>query len=91
MTSVRIGAQNGILLRSNSITLIRNAPDGLYAGTISGQKVRITESARAYKCQLALLDEMHRAEAEDRYSILVRADDTEKDTWKYRYVELELD
>jgi hypothetical protein len=91
MTSVWISAQNGILLRSNSIALMQNTPDGLYAGTITGQQIKITESQCPYPCQLGLLEEIRRAEIEDRYTILlVKEEGTDGSKWKRIYADFEL-
>jgi hypothetical protein len=57
--------------RAQAITTLQNRRDGLYAECITGSAVQLTTSACPVSSQLALLEEIRQAAADDSRAVVV--------------------
>jgi hypothetical protein len=69
--TVWIWGCDGDLVRADSIVVIASGPDGLRAECASGRAVRLTGSQGSGALQLALLEEIRRAGADDRLCVVI--------------------
>ena len=56
---------------ADSIVMLASASDGLDAECVSGRTVRLADSECPGALQLALLDEIRRASADDRHAVVI--------------------
>jgi hypothetical protein len=83
MDTVWIRGQNDVLVRADAIILLASAHDGLVATCMGGLTVRLTESRCSSALQLALLEEIRRACADDRHAVVIMPP-AEADTLTWR-------
>ncbi len=83
MGTVWIRGQGGVLVRADCIVMLASASDGLHAECVSGRTVRPADSECPGALQLALLDEIRRASADDRHAVVIMPP-SERDsaTWR---------
>jgi hypothetical protein len=73
MDTVWIRTHDDALVRAKSIMTLENEHDGLYAECITGSRVQLTSSARPMASQLALLEEIRQAGADDSRAVVITA------------------
>jgi hypothetical protein len=92
MGAVWIRGQNDVLIRADAIILLANAHDGLVAECLGGRTVRLTESRCSCALQLALLEEIRRAGADDRHAVVIMPPaEADPLTWRRECVDALLD
>lgn len=92
MDTVWIRAQDDVLIRADSIVVIENTQTGLRAECITGRVVQLTNSACDSAFQLALLEEIRRAGADERRATVVMpANENETASWRREYVDTLVD
>jgi hypothetical protein len=69
--TVWIRGQGDVLIRADSIVVLAIAQGGLHAECVSGRTVRLADSRCAGALQIALLDEIRRAGADDRHAVVI--------------------
>ena len=75
MSVVWVRGQGGVTVRADSIIALACAADGLDAECVTGRTVRLADSGRPAGLLLALLDEIGRAEADDRLAVVITSPD----------------
>jgi hypothetical protein len=71
MDTVWIRTHDDTLIRADSITTLQNGRDGLYAECITGSRVQLTSDKCSIGSQLALLEEIRQAAADDSRAVVV--------------------
>lgn len=71
MKSVWVQGLGDVLVRADSIVLLAITEDGLHAECASGRSVRLIGTRCSSAVQLALLDEISRAGADDRWAVVI--------------------
>lgn len=71
METVWIHTQNDVLVRAKSIMTLESEHDGLYAECLTGSRVQLTNGACPISAQLALLEEMRQAAADDSRAVVI--------------------
>jgi hypothetical protein len=71
MTVVWIRGMGGVLVRADAVVVLEVAEDGLWAECVSGRVVRMTATRCPETVPLALLEEIRRAGADDRWSVVI--------------------
>lgn len=71
MTNVWIRTHDDALIRAETITILRNWRDGLYAECLTGSTVQVTTGTCPVSSQLALLEEMRQAGADDSRAVVI--------------------
>jgi hypothetical protein len=71
MNAVWIRAHDDTLIRAKSITTLQKWRDGLYAECITGSRVQLTASPSPIASQLALLEEIRQAGADDSRAVVI--------------------
>ena len=71
MRTVWIRGQGGVLVRADAIITLTTAHDTLNAECAGGRTVRLADSECPGALQLALLDEIRRAGADDRHAVVI--------------------
>jgi hypothetical protein len=71
MDTVWIRTHDDVLIRAKSIMTLENGDDGLYAECTTGSRVQLTSSACPVSSQLALLEEIRQAGADDSRAIVI--------------------
>ena len=71
MRTVWIRGQGGLLVRADAIIMLTSAHDTLNAECAGGRTVRLADSECPGALQLALLDEIRRASADDRHAVVI--------------------
>jgi hypothetical protein len=71
MDTVWIRTHDDALIRAKSITTLQNWRDGLYAECITGSRVQLTNATCPISSQLALLEEIRHAEADDSRAVVI--------------------
>jgi hypothetical protein len=88
MRTVWVRGEGDVLIRADSIVLLVSVRDGLDAGCANGRTVRLADSDCPGALQLALLDEIRRAAADERHVVVVMPP-AERDsvTWRREYAD----
>jgi hypothetical protein len=88
MKSVWVQGLGDVLIRADSIVLVAITQDGLHAECVGGHSVRLIGTPCSSAVQLALLDEISRVGADDRWAVVIMPP-TEPDsaTWHRERVE----
>ena len=87
-----IRAQDDVLIRADSIVIIENTQTGLRAECITGRVIQLTTSVCDSAFQLALLEEIRRAGADERRATVVMpANENETPSWRREYVDTLVD
>jgi hypothetical protein len=71
MTVVWIRGLGGVFVRADAVVVLQVAEDGLWAECVSGRVVRLTGSRCPGTVPLALLEEIRRAGADDRWAVVI--------------------
>jgi hypothetical protein len=71
MRTVWIRGQGGVLVRADAIIMLTSAHDTLNAECAGGRTVRLADSDCPGALQLALLEEIRRAGADDRHAVII--------------------
>jgi hypothetical protein len=71
VTNVWIRTAGDVLVRADSIVLIEGSGNGLHAECITGRTVLLSGSRCSTASQIALLEEIRHAGAEDRRTIVI--------------------
>lgn len=71
MSNVWIRAAGDVLVRADSIVLIEGGVNGLHAECITGRTVLLSGSRCSTASQIALLEEIGHAGAEDRRAVVI--------------------
>lgn len=71
MDTVWIRTHEDVLVRAKSIMTFENTHDGLYAECITGTRVKLTSHNCSMSSQLALLEEIRQAEADDSRAVVI--------------------
>jgi hypothetical protein len=71
MFTVCIRTHDDVLVRAKSIMTLENDRDGLYAECITGSKVQLTDGICSIASQLALLEEIRQAGADDSRAVVI--------------------
>ena len=71
MGTVWIRGQGGVLVRADAIIMLASAHGTLNAECAGGRTVRLADSECPGALQLALLDEIRRASADDRHAVVI--------------------
>lgn len=71
MDTVWIRTHDDVFIRADSIMVLENDHDGLYAECITGSRVRLTNSVCSTALQLALLEEIRHAGADDSRAVVI--------------------
>jgi hypothetical protein len=71
MDTVWIRTHDDVLIRAKSIVTLENGQDGLYAECITGSRVQLTKRTCAIASQLALLEEIRQAGADDSRAVVI--------------------
>jgi hypothetical protein len=71
MDTVWIRTHDDTLIRAKSITTLQNWREGLYAECITGSRVQLTNGACPISSQLALLEEIRKAGADDSRAVVI--------------------
>ncbi len=92
MDTVWVRAQDDILIRADSIVVIENTQTGLRAECITGRVVQLTGSACDSAFQLALLEEIRRAGADEkRATVVMPTNENVSLGWHREYVDTLID
>src|ERR1700719_430257 len=88
MGTVWVRGQGDVLVRADSIVMLTIAHGALNAECLSGRTVRLADSDCPGALQLALLDEIRRASADDRHAVVIMPP-AERDsaTWHREYAD----
>jgi hypothetical protein len=88
MDTVWVRGQGDVLIRADSIVVLAMAHDGLRAECVNGRTVRLTDSACDSALQLALLEEIRHAGADERWPVVIMpVGDRETPTWRRERVD----
>ena len=71
MGTVWVRGQGGVLIRADAIVVLASGHGGLNAECAGGRTVRLADSDCPGALQLALLDEIRRAGADDRHAVVI--------------------
>ena len=71
MDTVWIRTHDDVLVRAKSIMTLTNEHDGLHAECITGSRVQLTNGACPIASQLALLEEIRQAGADDSRAVII--------------------
>jgi hypothetical protein len=71
MDTVWIRTHDDALIRARSITTFQNWRDGLYAECVTGSRVQLTNGTCPIASQLALLEEIRQAGADDSRAVVI--------------------
>lgn len=71
MSTVWIRAEGEVLVRADAIIVLACAPGGLDADCMNGRTMRLTDSECPGALQLALLDEIRLAGADERLAVVI--------------------
>jgi hypothetical protein len=71
MDTVWIRTYDDVLVRAKSIMTLENEHDGLYAECLTGSRVQLTRRACLMASQLALLEEIRHAGADDSRAVVI--------------------
>jgi len=71
MDAVWIRTHEDVLVRAKSIMMLENEHDGLYAECITGGRVQLTSGTCPIASQLALLEEIRQAGADDSRAVVI--------------------
>jgi hypothetical protein len=71
MDTVWIRTHDDVLVRAKSIMTLENEHDGLYAQCITGSRVQLTNGTCPIASQLALLEEIRQAGADDSRAVVI--------------------
>jgi hypothetical protein len=71
MDTVWIRTHEDVLVRAKSIMALENEHDGLYAECITGRRVQLTTGVCPIASQLALLEEIRQAGADDSRAVII--------------------
>lgn len=71
MDAVWIRTHEDVLVRTKSIMTLENEHDGLYAECITGSRVQLTNCACPVPSQIALLEEIRKAAADDSRAVVI--------------------
>jgi len=71
MDTVWIRAHDDVFVRAKSITTLKNDHDGLYAECITGSRIQLTNGTCPIASQLALLEEIRQAGADDSRAVVI--------------------
>jgi hypothetical protein len=71
MDAVWIRTHHDTFVRAKSITTLQNGRDGLYAGCMTGSRVQLTDGTCPIASQLALLEEIRQAGADDSRAVVI--------------------
>jgi hypothetical protein len=71
MDTVWIRTHDDVLVRAKSIMTLENEHDGLYAECLTGGRVQLTSRASPMASQLALLEEIRHAGADDSRAVVI--------------------
>lgn len=87
MDNVWVRGLGDVLIRADSIVVLAQAHDGLRAECVSGRSVRLTDSECSTDLQLALLQEIRYAGADERWAIVIMATNGSEPTWSRERVD----
>jgi hypothetical protein len=89
MHNVWIRTHNDACVRADSIVILENNHDGLYAECITGSRVRITDGACPIASQLALLEEIRHAGADDSRAVVIMPvrEETDSLVWHRQFAD----
>jgi hypothetical protein len=86
MTTVWIRGQEEVLVRADAIIVLACARGGLDAECVTGRTVRLADSECPGALQLALLDEIQRAGADERLAaVIMPPAESDSATWRREY------
>lgn len=71
MHNVWIRTHNDACIRADSIVILENNQDGLYAECINGSRVQLTRNVCPPDLQLALLEEIRHAGADESRAVVI--------------------
>lgn len=71
MHNVWIRTHNDACIRADSIVILENNQDGLYAECITGSRVQLTNNVCSPAHQLALLEEIRHAGADESRAVVI--------------------
>jgi hypothetical protein len=71
MHNVWIRTHNDACVRADSIVILENNQDGLYAECLNGSRVQLTPNVCPPGLQLALLEEIRHAGADDSRAVVI--------------------
>jgi hypothetical protein len=71
MDTVWIRTHDDVFIRADSIMILKNDHDGLFAECITGNRVQLTNSTCPTASQLALLEEIRHAGADDSRAVVI--------------------
>jgi hypothetical protein len=71
MHNVWIRTPNDACIRADSIVILENRQDGLYAECLTGNKVQLTSGACPMASQVALVEEIRHAGADDSRAVII--------------------
>ena len=71
MDTVWIRTHDDIFIRADSIMILENDNDGLYAECITGSRIQLTSGPCPTASQLALLEEIRHAGADDSRAVVI--------------------
>jgi len=71
MDTVWIRTQDNVLVRADSIVLLRSSDDGLHAEFVTGRTVQLTQDTCSEAFQLSLIEEIRHAGVDDRRSVVI--------------------
>jgi hypothetical protein len=71
MHNVWIRTHNDACIRADSIVILENNQDGLYAECLNGSRVRLTPNLCPPGLQLALLEEIRHAGADESRAVVI--------------------
>jgi hypothetical protein len=92
MSSVWVCGQEDVLVRADAIVVLACARGGLDAECVTGRTVRLADSECPGALQLALLDEIQRAGAEERLAaVIIPPAKSDSATWRREYAHILLD
>src|SRR5262249_9810027 len=92
MSSVWVRGQEEVLVRADAIVVLACARGSLDAECVTGRTVRLADSECPGALQLALLDEIGRARADDRLAVVIMPPaGRDSATWHREYAHTLLD
>jgi hypothetical protein len=71
MDTVWIRTHDDVLIRADSIMILENYHDGLFAECITGSRVQLTNGTCPTASQFALLEEIRHAGADDSRAVVI--------------------
>ncbi len=92
MDTVWIRGQDDVLVRVDSIVILESSKDGLRAECINGRAVQLTKSNCSTAFQLALLEEIRCAGADEHWPVAIMATmEHETPVWRRERVDTLID